>query len=140
MKILTYIPEHTDAGERFQKALEAMPPKAELIIVHTLKILEKQLCIPQISKPAIIILLAENTMMLRSLFDMKSLFQDIDIILILPDEAEETLCLGHQLYPRYISFKNSDFSDVLMVMKKMVQTKAINHGKVKLPLGQGPAA
>jgi hypothetical protein len=44
------------------------------------------------------------------------------IILILPDESEQTIAAGHKLQPRFITHVNSDFSEIGAVLRKMLIT------------------
>lgn len=68
-----------------------------------------------------IILILTNTQkdLLNILF-LKELLNDCNIILILPDTAKETMAQACKLYPRYISYIQSDFKDVNFVLKKMI--------------------
>jgi hypothetical protein len=40
-------------------------------------------------------------------------------ILIIDDEYPKTIADGHVLQPRFVTFNDSDFSDVASVLKKM---------------------
>lgn len=42
------------------------------------------------------------------------------IILVLPDQTQATVAAGHRLYPRFISYLDSDFSDVRSVLQTML--------------------
>ncbi|MGD9158374.1 MAG: hypothetical protein PVG39_08220 [Desulfobacteraceae bacterium] len=132
MKILVYIEKGTDAGKRLEKAIEMMSSNTEMTIVNTITAIKRELRVPRIPpKPAVIVLLAEDIRRLNDLFAMRVLFQDIRIILILPDDKEETLAIGYQLYPRYLSYTHSDFSDVKMVMEKMISKDTLKPEGVK---------
>lgn len=48
------------------------------------------------------------------------LLVDIPIILVLPDREKETISKGTKLHPRFISYMDSDFSDIQAVLEKMV--------------------
>jgi 6-phosphogluconate dehydrogenase len=51
----------------------------------------------------------------------RDLLADIPIILILPDRKRDTIEKGHKLYPRFLSYMDSDLSDVFLVLKKMMR-------------------
>jgi hypothetical protein len=57
---------------------------------------------------------------LRALLAMKDFLWNIRLILALPQEDPVALTLAHTLSPRFIAFRNGDFSDVAAVLKKMV--------------------
>ena len=46
-------------------------------------------------------------------------FRRLRIILVLPDRAPETIKIGYQLEPRFLSFVDKGFSEVKAVLKKM---------------------
>jgi hypothetical protein len=48
------------------------------------------------------------------------LLVDIPIILVLPNREKETISKGTKLHPRFISYMDSDFSDIQAVLEKMV--------------------
>ncbi|MCG6535460.1 MAG: hypothetical protein L7F78_12400, partial [Syntrophales bacterium LBB04] len=56
-----------------------------------------------------------------SLLAIKDLFKDMRIILILPDRERATVSKGHGLKARFLSYKDSDFSDVAAVLHHMVE-------------------
>jgi hypothetical protein len=128
MKILNFIEKDTNTGKRFERAMKSTPLDAEYTIVRTFTDLNNQMRRSPLPKPSIIVLLVENFRKLRKLFDMRSLFQGIRIILILPDDDRQTLALGHRFHPRYVSYMDSDFSDVRMVLEKMIRTTVIKRG------------
>ena len=53
------------------------------------------------------------------IYALKDLFDGIRKIIILPDGEQVTISLAHKLYPRFLSYIDSDFSDVAAVLKKM---------------------
>ncbi len=67
----------------------------------------------------IIVLLANDREDLWNLIAIKKILFDYRTILILPDRAKVTISLGHKLYPRFLGYADSEFSDVLLVLDKM---------------------
>jgi hypothetical protein len=57
---------------------------------------------------------------------MKNLLNDIRIILILPDRSAEMISAAFKLYPRFISYIDSDFKDEIVVLKRMIKQVATN--------------
>jgi hypothetical protein len=49
------------------------------------------------------------------------LFGNIKIVLILPDRNNETIVIGHKLRPRFLSYTDSDFIDVAVVLENMLK-------------------
>ena len=61
-----------------------------------------------------------NMQDIHKLQTLRDLISDMRIIMILPDNKEETLRIGHSFYPRYISFADSTFEDVTAVLQKII--------------------
>lgn len=51
---------------------------------------------------------------------MRDLFVQYRIILSIPDRDEGTLKQAHRMYPRYLTYSDSDHEEVCEVLKKMV--------------------
>jgi len=71
----------------------------------------------------IMVLMASSSQDLLDLLLIRDLFYDIPIILILPDRKKDTVKKGHKFYPRFISYMDSDFSDVSLVLSNMLINK-----------------
>ncbi len=57
---------------------------------------------------------------LMDLTSFKDLLIRIPLILVLPDQEQATITRGHVLRPRYITYADSNLTDVRDVFKKMV--------------------
>lgn len=107
-----------DTRKRLQRVLEYMLPKKNIKYIKSVAELEKNL--RQTSpKTALTVILHVNKAKLLSILPIKELLEDISIILILNDQDSETIALGHNLRPRFITFADSDFLDVASVLMKM---------------------
>jgi len=51
---------------------------------------------------------------------IRDLLAETKIILLLPDRKRATVSKGHNLYPRFLTYMDGDFSDVAAVLQKMV--------------------
>lgn len=69
----------------------------------------------------VMILLAPDDEILDQLALMKSQMYDLPIILILWDSKRETILKGHQFYPRFITFMDSDYSDLTHALKRLIK-------------------
>lgn len=58
---------------------------------------------------------------LDQLINMNELIRRNRNILVLPNQNPETVAAGHSLYPRLISYLESDYSDIGSVLGKVVQ-------------------
>ena len=72
------------------------------------------------SSNAVTVLLIASRHELENIVQYADLLCDQKIILVLPDRAQDTLSMGHALYPRYISYTDSDLQDVTSVLRKLI--------------------
>jgi len=74
--------------------------------------------------PIAAVLLAARSEDLSDLLSIRDLLRDVRIILILPDREANTIAQGHTLRPRFLSYTDSDFTDVLAVLGKCLESYA----------------
>ena len=79
----------------------------------------------------VFILIASNKKQLSEVLLIKERLRDIKIILILPDRESDSISRGHEVYPRFVSYIDSDFKEVGAVMEKMVKNKHSEECKKK---------
>jgi hypothetical protein len=53
--------------------------------------------------------------------DIRDLFIGMPIIIALPDREQKTIHLGHKFYPRFLSYMDSNFEDIALVLNKMLR-------------------
>jgi hypothetical protein len=52
------------------------------------------------------------------------LLSDVPTILVVPDQDEATIQWAHQMIPRFISQKDSDFASLASVLERMLTTES----------------
>lgn len=67
----------------------------------------------------VVVLVASTLEELDVLLRDGEVVREVRSILILPDRSPETVSKGHTLYPRFVSYIDSDFKDFEAVLKKM---------------------
>jgi hypothetical protein len=107
-------------GGELRKMIEDVVPNENTEIYSTIDTLCKRLSRPSYNI-AIAILKISGREELRNLLSIRHLFDNIKIILILPDRKNETIVLGHKLRPRFLSFTDRDFIDVAVVLENMLK-------------------
>ena len=120
VNILLFCTEQKGTGDSIQRIIESMVSEGEIEIFMTLEGLNKRLRQPG-RNVSVMVLEASDRKELCDLISIQDLFYDIPIILILPDSSRDTVALGHKLYPRFISYADSEFSDVSLVIRKMIK-------------------
>lgn len=118
MEIFFYHHDETEVSHKLNNAVIAGVPGAKISEFTTKELLSAGIrrC-PQTISAAV--LLASGSKDLLDLISINYLLGDIPKILILPDRHESTVKTGHHLLPRYISYTDSDFTDVASVLNKM---------------------
>ena len=118
-KLLFYANGSNGAGKRLQKVVEELVPKDRLEICRTIESFSGRLCRPG-CRDAIAVLLAASAKELVDFLFIRDLLSDVRIILIVPDRDDATISRGHKLYPRFLSYMDTDFNDVASVLGKML--------------------
>ncbi len=71
------------------------------------------------ANPEIFILVPSSKQELSKLIVGKDLFKDLPIILIVPDRSSSTIHSGHLLVPRFLTFKDSNLTEVREVLENI---------------------
>ncbi|MCP4023743.1 MAG: hypothetical protein GY729_18000 [Desulfobacteraceae bacterium] len=121
MKIILY---ETDPNSKISRIIQDRIFKLNMETHLSIKSLSQLLRKPM-NRVWIAILFAATKEELIQLHSMRELFEDIKIILILPDRTKDTLSLGLQLNPRYFTYTDSDIGDVAAVVENMIQKMEI---------------
>ena len=120
MSLLYYRPPQNIVAEKLQFIIESEIPDQQLEIFYTIDGLSGRLS-QSARGNCTAVILAENITDLQNLFTLKNLLKDIKIILILPDRSEEVISMGYKLHPRFLSYIDSEFGEVAVVLKKMIK-------------------
>lgn len=118
MKVLLYFPDMTGVTHQFQKLIEACIPEENLEVCHTIDRLSQRFRQPYFDL-GVAVLVATNHEELMDIFSIRDLLKDLQIILVIPDQKQETVALAHQLRPRLLSYMNGDLSMVPKVLTRM---------------------
>ena len=120
MNVLFYAADKEGAGGKFQQEVEVLVSRKKRVVYRTIDSLSRRL--QQVGKDSsVAVLLAANMEDLLDLISIRSLLEDIKIILILPDRAKSTVAMGHILRPRFLSYADSNFKNVAAVLGKMIR-------------------
>ncbi len=106
--------------------IEDVVPNENTEIYNTIDTLGQRLSQPSYNI-AVAVLLISGREELRDVLSIRHLFDNIKIILILPDRKNETIVIGHKLRPRFLSYTDSDVNDVASVLNKMLMNLNNNY-------------
>ncbi len=105
-------------AQLLEPKLHSRLPEVGLEIFSSFETLQQRLS-AMLDTPIIAILTTDNRDKLDQYREVLKLFGDVRIVLILPDHDPETLRLGHRLYPRFVSYKDGNFDDLVSVVARM---------------------
>ena len=77
--------------------------------------------------PTIAVLLAASHKDFGKILSIRNLLDPVRIILILPDRKKDTVTKGHTLFPRFLTYVNSNFDWVTAVLEKMLSSNDGNN-------------
>ncbi len=117
-------------GGQLQTMIEDVVPNENAEICSTIDMLAQRLRRPSYNV-AVVVLLIGGREELWDVLSIRHLFDNIKIILILPDRKDETIAIGHKLRPRFLSYTDGDFIDVAAVLKKMLTVLDFNNEKLR---------
>ena len=119
MRLVLYADELHEPGKRLYELVKKLIPQEQIDICPTIKSLSARLSrfAPNI---CVTVLLALDRSDLLDFLAISGLLHDVRVVLILPDREKETVSLGHRLYPRYISYMDSGFEDIQLVLRKIL--------------------
>lgn len=60
---------------------------------------------------------------------LRDAFTDVSLVLVLPDQDEKTLALGHSLHPRFIAYADGGLGTLVDVLVKMIRTAEERSGE-----------
>lgn len=120
--VVLYIPTEKVFDEQIMDMIKAIESVEHTEIYRSIDKLSSRLC--QLDNtPWITVLVTFTRKELSSLLSIRNLLADIPTILFVPDREEETIALGHTFSPRFLSFADRGFEDVIAVLRKILGTR-----------------
>lgn len=125
MSLIVYLPKMDEAGKRLQCLVGELISQDSIELFYTFHGLDVKLKNFSGNRD-IALLLASTRQELDELLARRVLLSSLRVVLIIPDREKETISKGHLLRPRYLSFRDGDFSDVAQVLQKLLNTASSN--------------
>ena len=124
MSIVLFSTGKKHVCEHLQRAIEKVVPGDKIEIYRTIDSLSSRLRQPKGNLKVVVVLASDNRE-LDEILSLRDLLSDVRIILILPDKKKLTVSKGHKLFPRFLSYTDSNFDDVSAVLQKMINNQPI---------------
>jgi hypothetical protein len=123
MRVLFYASKNDETVNLLRKIIDTVLKgknlEGNLECYQTIDRLSQSLQMPE-DKQVIAVLLPHNRDELLKICSIRYLLHDLRLILVLPDEEDETISIGHWLRPRFLSYIDSNLEDVIDVLTKML--------------------
>ena len=120
MKLIYYGSTDNGDGKRLQQVIKSVVPVENTEIYRSIEELGNRLRLPT-SDVSVFVLFTKSKTELFDLILIKKWLLDLRILLVLPDGDKETITMGHTLFPRFLTYADSDFKDVEAVLKKLIE-------------------
>jgi len=121
-RLIFYGHKNDPDGKRLLTAITGVIPAGNLEIYRDLSELALGLRAPG-SGQVIVVLMASGRDELKDFFLLQGLLVNVQLILVVPGQDEETIQWAHQMMPRFLSQKDSDFTNLSKVLEKMFQAR-----------------
>jgi len=116
--LIFYAKNHQDIPRKLREILEPLLFDERVELYRSLASLKQRFCLPT-EKRIIAIIFATDKEDLLDITSMKYFLSDVQVVLILPSRRKDIISLGHSLRPRFITYKDADFRELLSVIHKM---------------------
>lgn len=118
MKIILYLGGNDAINQKLRQSVAVTRRQDEIHVCRSVFGLHERL-LGMMHDGCLLVLLVSAQQDLWELLRLRKLLFDFRIILVLPDQAQETLSLAHLIYPRFITYIDSDFQDIAAVLNKL---------------------
>jgi hypothetical protein len=118
MQLLFYSSGDGQNEKRLEAAVHKVIPESKIELFKRLDDFRERLRRP-IEPDSIAVLSASKREGLQQMQLLRGLLTEIYVVLVIPDRKKSTIELAHLLLPRFLSQKNSDFTDLQIVLNKM---------------------
>ena len=120
MLLIFYEKASDGIAEQLKGMMKPLIGEDRIKVYHTISILSKRLAQP-IDGRVFMVLVAADRNDLLDIYAIRELFGIIRTIIILPDREDESVRMGYQLQPRFLTYMNEELSEVYSVLRKMLK-------------------
>ena len=118
MQLLFYSSGDDQNEKRLEAAVHKVIPESKIELFKRLDDFRERLRMPT-EPDSIAVLSASNREELQRMQLLRERLTEICVVLVIPDRKKSTIELAHLLLPRFLSQKDSDFTNLKIVLNKM---------------------
>jgi len=119
MEVILYAPDSEQSGIR--ERIGSLIPQRRVKMYRTLEGLSERLHRP-VDPETIVVIVAGSREKLSEISPLRRILGDFRTIVVAPDQEPATVALAHQLRPRFLTYANSGFGDLVAVLQKMMES------------------
>jgi len=119
MEVILYAPDSEQSGIR--ERIGSLIPQRRVKMYRTLEGLSERLHRP-VDPETIVVIVAGSREKLSEVSPLRRILGDFRTIVVAPDQEPATVALAHQLRPRFLTYANSGFGDLVAVLQKMMES------------------
>lgn len=127
MKILLFAESDAHQAMTLEKRILAGMPGTDIVRIAHRDSLGKQLSRPM-NAIAVVLIFVPSVLLLKHLAELRAVLDNKKLILILPENSKAETTISLELAPSFITYKDRDLTDVILVLNQIRQ-------KQQLPLG-----
>lgn len=120
MRVFIYGPTALDTRQDALCALERVTGNGQTEILRDFEALYTKLRHPG-NRRAVAILLCATKAELMEVSSIYHLLSGLRVILLLPDGEEETIAIGHRVFPRFLGSLEADLEGVMEVLARLLR-------------------
>jgi hypothetical protein len=128
MNLLFYSTGDDQNKKRLEASVHKVIPESKIELFKRLDDFRERLRM-LIEPDSIAVLSASNREELQRMQLLRGLLTEIYVILVIPDRKKSTIELAHLLLPRFLSQKESDYTDLKIVLNKMYINSQYSHDR-----------
>jgi hypothetical protein len=120
MKIILFSGDAQEKGNELEGIIHGELPQIQVEKINSTLYLKEKLCRP-LNRISVIVVFVNCESDIDRLFSLRPLFDGIRLILVFPDGENKMISQGLGLNPCFVSYSDSDPSDITLVLKKIDQ-------------------
>ena len=131
MQIHIFISKKAHAGDRLISALQPIMRSNPVVYYHGLDSFGRMVS-PTTKESTVAVIMVGEKKELSLLYETKGVWDRVKTILVLHDDDQEIINLGLLLHPIFITYIDSDFSEVAAIMEHIKYRSEFNNEKSTL--------
>ena len=119
-KVIIHNEHESEAGSRLQSILEDRLPQICKTFFCNIEVFQSRLPL-YLTHDVILVVFVSNMDDLHKLNENRAILRDCRLLFVLPDNSAEIISHAYEYFPRFVTFFDSDFSDICAVIENIIK-------------------